>query len=216
MKEIKDLNMYMRNNFQNLLVEKPLFYNSKIGIRFEIGDPKIDYFQEKKRYLNGVYLRSIVLFEEIFKPETDIIIVIDAHRFSMYNEDPNDVKKVLLNYISNKDLHNKITFCKSSYIEDDEQFDKFTYLLQCKVKDINYRDLLKAIGNQDMGVNPSFEDYVFFININDNIVYNLYDDRGLDLVSSEISSLELIYLKYGDWILDYDRKRIDKTFSKSY
>jgi len=56
MKEIKDLNMYMRNNFQNLLVEIPLFYNSKIGIRFEIGDPKIDYFQEKKDILMAYIL----------------------------------------------------------------------------------------------------------------------------------------------------------------
>lgn len=55
------------------------------------------------------------------------------------------------------------------------------YCLSCKVKDIDYKRLLKSIGNQDMGIEPSLKDEVFFINKNSHIIYQLYDDRGLDI-----------------------------------
>ncbi|WP_459768177.1 DUF3885 domain-containing protein [Alkaliphilus crotonatoxidans] len=45
-----------------------------------------------------------------------------------------------------------------------------------------------------------------------NIIYHLYDDRGLDLISNNKASLEKLYIKYNSWILDYDRDRINNLF----
>lgn len=38
----------------------------------------------------------------------------------------------------------------------------------------------------------------------------MYDDRGLDIISTDQETLRLIYKKHNDWILDYDREQIDK------
>ncbi|WP_107725103.1 DUF3885 domain-containing protein [Desmospora activa] len=43
----------------------------------------------------------------------------------------------------------------------------------------------------------------------------MYDDRGLDIVANKIETLRDCYLNYNDWILDYDRQRIDAVFADS-
>jgi hypothetical protein len=212
MSYIKSLDKYIKDNFPKLLFRMPLFYNSKIGIRFEIGCPNIDY--SEKRYKEGVYMRSIMLFEELFYPDTDIYLVVNTHRLIEFLEDENEVKDELKNYVKNNELHSEIEFIELPYIYEDDELITFRYCLSCKVKDINYRRLLKAIGNQDIGIELSFQEEVFFINKNNHIIYNLYDDRGLDIISNKVSTLEAVYLKYNKWILNHDRKRINKIFKK--
>lgn len=216
MSNLTSLENYIKVNFPGLLFRKPLFYNSKIGIRFEIGCPDIDYLD--KRYMEFVFIRSIMLFQELFHPETDIYLVVNAHRWKEDKVNENQVKDVLRTYLKTKELYGEIDFLKLPYIyqEKDEEIltDTYRYCLACKVKDIDCKGLLKAIGNQDMGTEPSFKDEVYFINRNDNVIYHLYDDRGLDIVSNKRETLEKIYVEYNHWILDYDRERIDKTFKK--
>lgn len=214
MSSVKSLNKYIKVNLPDLLLSKPLFYNSKIGIRFEIGDPSIGYYE--KRYMEGVYIRSIMLFERLFYPDTDIYIVVNSLIWINNEEDKNQGKDGLRKYLRDGDLCNEIDYIELPYMynEEDEEIRTLRYCLSCKVKDIDHRRLLKAIDNQDMGIKPSFDDEVFFINKNNHIVYHLYDDRGLDVVSNKVSTLEKIYLEYNKWILDYDRKIIDKTFEK--
>jgi hypothetical protein len=40
----------------------------------------------------------------------------------------------------------------------------------------------------------------------------MYDDRGMDLIAASRSGLQTIYDEYKNWVLDYDRKRIEETF----
>lgn len=87
-------------------------------------------------------------------------------------------------------------------------------IINCKTKDIKCRELLKALGNQDMGLKPSFSDYAIFIHNKKEIAYNLYDDRGLDLNSWNKENLRDIYSKFNKWILDYNRKEIDEIFKR--
>ncbi|MPN35793.1 hypothetical protein SDC9_183295 [bioreactor metagenome] len=44
---------------------------------------------------------------------------------------------------------------------------------------------------------------------------HLYDDRGLDIVAYDKATLIPIYNKLNKWILEYDRKQIDKMFINS-
>ncbi|MFD1206338.1 DUF3885 domain-containing protein [Sporosarcina contaminans] len=45
------------------------------------------------------------------------------------------------------------------------------------------------------------------------MIYHLYDDRGCDIIAVNIEDLRELYEKYNDWILDYDRERIDLLFT---
>lgn len=187
-------------------------------IRFEIGMADIDY---DKRYLESACARSILLFEEIFKPNDNILLLIDApfliEYMENFNLNDNKAKEQLLldltPFIANKKLINTIEFIKGNdccYYDDDEMY-LFRSIIECTVKDINYKKLLKNICGQD---SYSYMEHVHFIHIDKKIKYHLYDDRGLDLHSLKKESLLDIYHKYNDWILDYNRHEIDNTFKK--
>jgi len=45
------------------------------------------------------------------------------------------------------------------------------------------------------------------------IVLNLYDDRGMDVVSTSKISLQDLYKSHNHMILEYDREKVDSVFS---
>jgi Domain of unknown function (DUF3885) len=53
----------------------------------------------------------------------------------------------------------------------------------------------------------------FFLNISKKIIYHLYDDRGCDVIAADREHIRLLYEVRNEWILDYDRDKIDSTFS---
>lgn len=53
---------------------------------------------------------------------------------------------------------------------------------------------------------------VYFINLNKKTIFHIYDDRGCDVIASAREDLMGIYTRYNDWILDYDRERINRVF----
>lgn len=44
-------------------------------------------------------------------------------------------------------------------------------------------------------------------------VLHVYDDRGMDLIATAPAALRPIYERFNDWLLDYDRARMDATFA---
>ncbi len=46
------------------------------------------------------------------------------------------------------------------------------------------------------------------------MIYNIYDDRGLDIIAKEKTILTELYTEFNHWILDYDRDKINKIFMK--
>ncbi|AQT86330.1 hypothetical protein B1222_21030 [Paenibacillus larvae subsp. pulvifaciens] len=75
-----------------------------------------------------------------------------------------------------------------------------------KVKDIKLDDLLVSMADGNV-----YGD-IYLINSKKHVIYDLYDDRGLDIISCYKESLYKLYTDYNNWILEYDRKRIDKIF----
>jgi hypothetical protein len=41
----------------------------------------------------------------------------------------------------------------------------------------------------------------------------MYDDRGVDIITSDVETLRQIYTRFNDWILEFNRKEIDKMMS---
>lgn len=55
---------------------------------------------------------------------------------------------------------------------------------------------------------------VYFINVRDNLLFHLYDDRGADVVSMDKEILRPLYIKCNNFILDHDREDIDRVFAE--
>lgn len=95
-------------------------------------------------------------------------------------------------------------------------------LLKLTSERINYKNILAAIGNTDFpsrqprldknGFLSSKE--IYFVNIDKKVIFNMYDDRGLDIIAADKETLRPIYENFNNWILDYNRNEIDKQFEK--
>lgn len=73
--------------------------------------------------------------------------------------------------------------------------------------------LLFEIVKGDIGGFSCLCSNVYLLNTNCYVLYHLYDDRGADIVAENKISLLPLYQKYKDWILPYDKEKIDRLFS---
>lgn len=211
------LNGYMLETFPNLELRPPLFYNGDIGIRFKLG-VNYDYnnIYENCPYLEGVYNRAITLFQSLHSKTDDIYIVVDVNDFAD-GETSKHKLNIFSKYVKEKSDLFKLQKNTIPYVfpEDDEDglYKTYRFTLKCKVSDLKYIPMLKAICNQDMGIKPSIFHRVYFINVNKNTIFHIYDDRGCDVLATSPNTIRDMYHTYNDWILDYDRNKIDKVFN---
>jgi len=207
------LDGYMKEHFPGLPLESPLFYNAPIGIRFELG---VDYGNvEQAAYLANVQLRSAMIFDEIFDEDSNILLVINSFRSVEPYFDMNQGEEVFPKYIKNKNILSNLD-CVETDVLDEETRDlcgtSRQYILKCKKKDIDYNRIVIAKSHMDFVIEPYISDEVFFINTDKHIIYYMYNDYGLDVVSEAVRSLIDIYIKFNNWILDYDRAKIQRIF----
>ncbi len=211
------LNGYMLETFPNLELRPPLFYNGDIGIRFKLG-VNYDYnnIYENCPYVEGVYNRAITLFQSLHSKTDDIYIVVDVNDFAD-GETFKHKLNIFSKYVKEKSDLFKLQKNTIPYVfpEDDEDglYKTHRFTLKCKVSDLKYIPMLKAICNQDMGIKPSIFHRVYFINVNKNTIFHIYDDRGCDVLATSPNTIRDMYHTYNDWILDYDRNKIDKVFN---
>ncbi|WP_301724072.1 DUF3885 domain-containing protein [Planococcus shixiaomingii] len=206
----------MQEKFPDLELRPPLFYNWDIGIRFELGvgwERGMAYYDSP--YLLGCYKRAITLFEAIHKPTDDIFVVIDVldlKRGKTINRELQNFSPYVEKSLLYRVKHQTLPFI---YPEDDEDgaFKTQRFTLKCKAGEVKYKPLLKALCNTDLGLKPLIYHRVYFVNINQETIYHVYDDRGSDLLATSPETIRSIYNKFNEWILDYDRNEIDEVFS---
>lgn len=206
----------MHKTFPNLELRPPLFYSWDVGIRFELGvEGEGNYPYPNKFYIQECYKRAITLFESLHSSSDDIFIVIDVDDFN----EGKSIKRKLGNFSPyvEKLLLYRLNHQIKPYIfpEDDEeaQYKTHRFALKCKTHDFKYVSLLKAICNQDLGIRPSIFNRVYFVNVDKETIFHVYDDRGCDVLATSPESISDIYKRYNNWILDYDKPEIDKVFN---
>ncbi|CAH2212597.1 DUF3885 domain-containing protein [Tepidibacter aestuarii] len=217
MKNIDLFNNYMNKYFPQLKLSLGLFYNTDIGLRFRTGLNSPSYNNEFERYVKNLYIKSQLLFKAINDKNDDLFLVVNSRKG--FEQDIPNVKNidVFKHYIRNKNLIKSIDIVKLPYYlynwDEEENIVTYQYVLKCKVKDIRTKDLLEAIANHEIGLNPKVYEGCFFVNINKNIIYNLYDDRGFDVIGYKKDDLQHLYNKYNAWLMEYDIKKMDRVFN---
>ncbi|WP_394121865.1 DUF3885 domain-containing protein [Planococcus donghaensis] len=207
---------FMKKNFPDLELNPPLFYNWHIGIRFELGvGYRRDDCSQNSPYLKGVYRRAITLFDSLHLPEDEIFVVVNVNDFGD-NRSLRRKLNIFSRYIRHQSVLNKLEHMTLPYIipEDDKDgnYKTHRFVLKCKVSDLRYMPLLKAICNNDMGYEPAIYHDVFFISLKQKTIFHVYDDRGCDLVAASPEDIRHMYDTHNAWILNYDRDEIDQVF----
>ena len=231
----QEYRQFLNDNFKGLRLRKPLFYSSDFGLRFDlqtgetsnssrkiidaegniiphVGDTDTDeYFQE-------VTKRASTIFQTAFDNSDKVFLVLMDYKYKR--------SKIRFSNFIFKQVNNleksEVCFSKEKQLyEPGDKFDiRNVAIIKLTADRISYKNILTAIGHSDFPPRqPRLDNNwfftnkeVYFINIDKKLIFHMYDDRGLDLVSADKETLRSIYTKHNDWILDYDRKWIDKQF----
>ena len=101
---------------------------------------------------------------------------------------------------------------KNETILDGEPTNVAILLWDLSIINFSKETLLREIIISDLGGEHLLTASVFWIWSNDHVMFHLYDDRGADLVAAEKSAIKEVYFRFHEWILKYDREKIQSTF----
>ena len=129
-----------------------LVFAFKLGVNYDCTN-----IYENCPYLEGVYNRAITLFQSLHSKTDDIYIVVDVNDFAD-GETFKHKLNIFSKYVKEKSDLFKLQKNTIPYVfpEDDEDglYKTHRFTLKCKVSDLKYIPMLKAICNQDMGIKP--------------------------------------------------------------
>lgn len=212
-----ELDRFMNKQFPTIELKSPLFYNSPIAIRFDLGG---NFFLEiEKEKVENVIYRSMTLFKALSSNMDDVFIVTFV---DCWDEEPIAYVEEVVTKTINKIIKSnsyKINKNQQEYRykeDDDNDIVTFRYWTKVKVLNLDVEELLRG----KIYSSISEEEYssigdLFIINSSNNTIFHLYDERGLDIVSQKKKTIFNLYKDFGMWILEYDRKRIDEIFNNN-
>jgi hypothetical protein len=201
-------------------LERPLFYKCSYGLRFEIGPLDKEIWNEDSKTLNDEYFnlaleRAIGIFNASFSPSDEVAIVYQIgsdgrkkiKKRSFIFKQVKTLDEATIEYTDHRDIY-------PENLDYKRECWKRVTISGITTEDINTEQLLKAAINTDFLTRfPQMNGECYLINKTKQIILNLYDDRGMDVVSTTKEALESLYNTHNDRILNYDRERIDKVFS---
>ncbi len=207
-----ELNDFMETSFPGLSLRPPLFYDWPIGIRFELGDPQLP-FAEKRLYVRQAADRAIALYEHLHAGDDELLIVTNVNVPPPPSNRPWRRLNVYRDRIrSRQAIRNLRHYTLPNVFGEEGQTHRF--VLECRSRDFRHAGLIRAICNQEMGFKPATFHDVFWINTTRQTIFHVYDDRGCDVIAASRDVLRPVYRACGDWILAYDRERIDSVFAE--
>ncbi len=179
---------------------KPIFYNCSIGIRLEIGDPSQDTGQA-------------AYFEKACKKASDIykLMHFDVLRIDFFGEKVLDIKnnvKIIC------DTFGIELPCHVREFRHDEGFVSECYWDLSEIM-LNAKYMLMKIIMSDFpkfAGSSVYADAVYFFDTYGDVLFHLYDDRGLDIVAADKESIAHVYNSHKEAVLDYDRAKIEHIF----
>lgn len=223
-----ELRDYIHTNFPGLVLKPSLYSQWNIGIHFELAKGLYQFKEELDElnpdYFNTVNAQASTLFNVLFSDEDTILLVTNVYQHKDYIKRSKRKIKVYRHYIKSKDVRFRLKQETLPYMFDDEEdagdYCTSQFSLECHKRDISHLLLIKAICNQDFPPlkprlsNPHYryDPDVFFINITKNVIFYIYDDRGCEIIASDLETIRPIYERYGNMIDEYCREEIEHRF----
>jgi len=208
---------YIKKTFPGFQIRKPAYNQLKYSLRFQLGPDEPSPYDSDTEIYNEEYFtetvkRASAIFQTVFDDEDNVIVIYQEFAWKKHRIRRHSYLFKQFNRL----IWNTVKFKKVSHVYEAEKRDKWNRaVIQIKASQINYKDILTGISNQDFGNRePRVDGELYFINTDKGIIYHMYDDRGMDVISSDKSAIQPIYDKHKDWILDYNRKEIDEVFKK--
>ena len=221
---MKRLNEYLHTYFPGVDLKPSLYNQWPVGLHFELGG---DLYQFKEgtddlnmEMFDRVYRQVQSVFEELFSKEDEVFLVTNMYKHETHHKIQQI--KVYARNLRNKDFKYRIKQETVPYVFDEEEdageYYTLRYSLKCQTKDFNAKRIMQATCHEDFPLKPKFGgDYahypdVFFVNTTKNVIFFIYDDRGCEVIASDLETIRPLYEKYGEWIPEYQQEEINERF----
>lgn len=213
---------YLSDEFMRIIrkiglddLARPVFYDSPIGIRFEISGNQSFYLdngnsdeaETNPEFLSAALSRVKVIYQSM-PQKADIL------RIDLYPDEENDLKKLvehICDLIGVPQPHEQILY---NYKNDDEIIPQLQLYWDLSIITFSEEKLFSEIIKADIDGCAALSSSVYLVNRKNEILFYLYDSRGLDVVASDKEVLRPMYKTLQNWILEYDREKINKEFKK--
>lgn len=202
----QELRTFLQANFNGLIVKQPLFYNWTIGLRFNLQTSSPD----KEEYFDEVIKRTTTLYQKTFDPTDNLLIVFIQFKWKR--------RKIRFRNYFFKQIkglnREEIDYRRINRLYEKNDIDDIWNAATIKITAdrLNYTETFRAIANVDFARDPNIQGQVYLINTDKKIIFNMYDDRGLDIISTDKEFLKSLYKTFDSWLLDYDRDEMKKRF----
>ena len=192
-------------------LEHPLFYHAPVGIRFEIGgcepiylDRTAEQLMPNPSYVQSALDRAAAIYRNLPAPP-------DSLRIDGYpDEEPaQSLLAVIRQRTGLPAPHEQVTTTETD--EDGDIHPQVQFYWDLNAIPVQPERLLREIILSDIGGWPGFVSSVYLSGPG-SFLYHLYDDRGLDVLGGSRELLLPLYRQFHDWILEYEREKIDRLF----
>lgn len=72
--------------------------------------------------------------------------------------------------------------------------------------------MFQAIANREQPGSPKVRSGVYVIEPSKRVIMHMYDDRGLDVIATELDTLRPLFETFNEWVLDNQRHRVEFRF----
>ena len=184
---------FMFSHFSGVDFGGDLFGQWPVGIRFEIG-------------ISRVY-RAARLYEFTFAKAENCILV------SQDWMGGTEIAQVSTPLFSTQGIF--LTKPSEFQTVDVSPFDETEYrltwaLLQPLAFDV--ASMFQAIANREQTGSPKVRSGVYVIDPSKRVIMHMYDDRGLDVIATELDTLRPLFETFNEWVLDNQRHRVEFRF----
>ena len=177
-------------------------YLLKENIRFELAHGTEKSYDQK---IENGKKRAHILFEEVFKDSKTVQIIFFISHYSN--------KSRIFKFLYKNKFKLVDSFITNSWTS---YYDGMTTVLVIETEKSNLRTakIIDGICYQDFYKHGKLKikKPVLFYNKQDNLILNIYDDRGCDIWSDNLEKQKELYNNYNSWILNYDKESISKFY----
>lgn len=185
------LKKFMEEHYKGLELSLGFYHKWDVGIHVELGDDDAINQKLNMPKFHIEYQQISEIIPLLFKKTDDIIVVVNSY--------PNETKKTVYpNFFQRyvKDQKKKYSLHLQEFNSKFDEDDIFVQQMElyCTVADLKLELLLKTCIHEDFfSENPRlkrknciYAPDVFLINVNTNCIFHLYDDRGCEIINTDI------------------------------
>ncbi|MGA3344492.1 MAG: DUF3885 domain-containing protein [Terracidiphilus sp.] len=191
-----DLPEFMFSHFGRVDFGGDLFEQWPVGIRFEIGIEQVD--------------RAAQLFNFAFSKARACVLVSQD-----WTDDGNPAQRYTPFFKTPGIFRTEATQFQTVEVSPFEETGYRLTWTCALLQDFDAARMFQAIANREQPGFPKISSGVYVIDPSARIIMHMYDDRGLDVIATELPTLRSMFERFSEWILENCRHKVEFRFGSS-